>query len=152
MPKSQVAAVSNYDVNFPVGAAAADQVPVLALRSRFGRGGKITFRIEPTSGFGGENEDAESDVEVSIEVSADGVTFTPTTAANNGVAVTDEAIPALTHGEFEINLRQGLDNVVRVQGRGTDRGSRVHIQVRGNSDLDLVFEGQDLSAKGPTGP
>jgi len=152
MPKSQVAAVSNYDVNFPVGAAAADQVVALKLRSRFGRGGKVTIRIEPTSSFGGQNEDAESDVEVTVQVSEDGVTFANTTAANNGVAVVDEAVVALTHKEFEIGLRQGKDVFVQVKGRGITRGARVHIQVRGNEDLDLVQEGQDLSAKGPTGP
>lgn len=152
MPKSQVAAISNYDVNFPVGAAAADQVEALVLRTRFGRGGKVTFRIEPTSNFGGQNEDPESDVEATIQVSEDGITFVDTTATDNGAAVVDEAIQALTHGEFEINLRQGLDNFVRVKGRGVTRGARVHVQVRGNEMLDLVREGQDLSAKGPTGP
>ena len=143
MPETQVAAVSVYDVNAP-----AVKDTVLVLRLRESRGGKITFRFKPTTGFGGLNEAPENDAEVNVEVSTDGVSFAATTAPNNGVAVTDAAVPALTEQQFEVSLRAGTDVFVRVQASG---GTRLQIQVRPNHDLELVQEGQDLRTKGPIG-
>lgn len=152
MPRSQVAAIGQYDVNAPVGAAAADKVEVLQFRQRSKHGGNLQFRFEPATQFGGQDEDAESDVEVSVEVSEDGVTFVATTATDNGAAVTDEAVVALSSADFHVRLRSNLDNYVRVLARSTGlKASRLGIQVRGDADLELVREGQDLTAKGPEG-
>lgn len=144
MPQKQVAAVSVYDVNAPSVAAT-----VLVLRSRFGRGGKVRFNFRPTTGFGGFDEAAENDATVSLEVSQDGVSFSATTASDNLAVVTDEVVGALTDKTFEIALRQGVDDFVRVVASG---GTRLQIQVQPNEDLEIVQEGQDLRAKGPTGP
>lgn len=152
MPRSQVAAVSHYDVNAPHAPTAAGKVPVLVLRERYGRGGKVTLHIEPKSQFGGHDEEAESDVEVSVEVSPDGVTFAATTAANNLTAVTDVTIGRLQARDFVVALRRGTDAYVRVTARAVQfKASRLGIDVRGNEDLELVQEGQDLRTKGPIG-
>lgn len=144
MPQKQVAAVSVYDVNAPAVAAT-----VLVLRQRFARGGKVLFNFRPTTSFGGHDETAENDATVSLEVSDDGTTFVATTAAANLAVVTDEVVGALTERTFEIALRQGVDNFVRVVALG---GTRLQIQVSPNHDLELVQEGQDLRDRGPTGP
>lgn len=152
MPKTQVAAVSNYDVNAPVAVAAAGKVEVLRLRQRYARGANLRFGFEPVSQFGGADEEAESDVEVSVQVSANGTSWSATTASNNGAAVTDEAIVRLSSTDFQVRLRAGVDLYCRVIARSTGlKASRLHIQVRGNEDVDVVSEGQDLRAKGPTG-
>ena len=144
MPEKQVAAVSVYDVNAP-----AVKATVLVLRLRESRGDKIVFNFKPTTGFGGLDEAPENDAEVNVEVSPDGVSFIPTTAQENGEAVTDEAVLALTNRTFEVSLQAGTDIFVRVQASG---GTRLQIQVRPNENLELVQEGQDLRAKGPIGP
>ena len=143
MPETQVSAVSVYDVNAPVV-----KDTVLVLRLRESRGGKVLFSFRPTTGFGGHDEAPENDAEVNVEVSDDGVSYAATTAANNGTAVTDEAVPALTEQTFEVSLRAGTDTFVRVQASG---GTRLQIQTRPNENLEVVQEGQDLRSKGPIG-
>jgi hypothetical protein len=143
MPQKQVAAVTVYDVNAPVV-----KDTVLVLRMRESRGGKVTFSFKPTTGFGGLDESPENDAEVNVEVSEDGTSYVATTAPNNGTAVTDEAVPALTEQTFEVSLRAGTDNYVRVRASG---GTRLQIQTRPNENLELVQEGQDLRDKGPIG-
>lgn len=152
MPRSQVAAISHFDVNAPHAPVAASAVTVLILRERYGRGGKLNFRFEPKTQFGGHDEDAESDVEVSVDVSPDGVTYAATTASNNLVAVAAVTVPALEARDFTIALRRGTDAYVRVRARSVQfKASRLGIDVRGAEDLELVQEGQDLRTKGPIG-
>lgn len=137
MPRSQVAAVSNYDVGVPLVEA-----PLLRWKLRNFFGGKLTFRFEHAAG--------DATPQVSIQVSEDGASFVDTTATDNLVAVVDEAIPPRQNKSFEIGLRSGEDNFVQVIGFGGD--ARLHIQVDGNEKLDTLLEGPDLSALGPVSP
>lgn len=119
MPQSQVAAVQNYDFGAPV-------VEAEVLRFSVKTGGKLALRFENTEG--------EADGEVTVQVSDDNVTFADT-AAENLVAVANEAIQRGTHKDYTILLRAGVDNYFRVQAAG---GCRMVMQVR--SDMDLGIE------------
>ena len=137
MPKSQVAAVSNFDVGAPL-----EEAVVLKWKLRNFHGGKVTFRFEHAAGDGTPL--------VSVQVSEDGASFIDTTATDNLAAVVDEAIPPLQNKEFVVGLRSGEDNFVQVLASGGD--ARLHVQVRGHEILDVLQEGEDLSLLGPVSP
>jgi len=120
MPQTQTAQVALYDFGAPAGALAE----VLKFRAR--KGGKLDLKLE--------NPGVEA-FNASVQVSADGTTWAATTAANNGTAVTNLAVPAKQSKEATINLRDGQDNFVRVLANGGVRGQ---IQIRPDSLLEIV--------------
>lgn len=122
MPKSQVAVIANYDFGAP---AVEDEV----LKFRVKGGGKLGLRFE--------NADGVNDVEVTVQVSADGSSWADTTAAANVVAVANESIQKRTFKDFTILLRQTQDAYMRVQAVG---GARAVMQVRDSTQgLEIVL-------------
>jgi transposase-like protein len=121
MPRTQTANTGVYDFGAPV----TEGVP---LRFKARQGGRLTVRME---NYG------DSTLTCTLQVSADGTSYADTTVAANGDAVADEAIPARQFREFQIFLRQGQDNYMRLQAVGGVRGQ---LQIRGDEALivDLV--------------
>jgi hypothetical protein len=97
--------------------------PLMFLASR---GGLVQMRFE---GIG------SAAIAVTVQVSADGKTWANTSAAANVQAIVSESIAPSQHKNFEINLRAGLDNYVRVIAVGGDRGQ---VQVRSEVELEVV--------------
>lgn len=116
MPRTQTANVGNYDFGAPV----AEGVP---LKFAARNGGRLTARFE---NYG------DSDLTVTLQVSADDSTYADTAATPNGSAVADEVIPPRQYREFQINLREGQDNYLRLQALGGVRGL---LQLRGDEAL-----------------
>ena len=123
MPRTQAAHVPTYQFGAVGVAGAPDDV---VLRFEVFQGGKQELRFE--------GSDADVDLDVSVEVSDDGVTFVPTTVADNGEAVTNEIIKPRTSRNFSVNLRAGKDNFMRVRATGSDRGE---LQIRGPGELEI---------------
>ena len=120
MPRSQVAVVEEYDFGAPV-------VEAQVLQFRAKKGGIMDLRFENCVG--------DADVVVTVDVSADASAWANTTAANNGQAIVTETVLRRTVRDFTINLRQGLDNYVRVLASG---GARANLQVRQDVGLEIV--------------
>ena len=120
MPASQIAKVDLYDFGAPAAEAVVLSFSVL-------NGGKCTLRFE--------NPEGVADGEVTVQVSDDGVTYADTSAANNLVAVANEAIPQKQWKEYVILLRQTQDAFMRVQAVG---GTRMQLQIRKDAKLEIV--------------
>lgn len=118
MPRTQTANVGNYDFGAPVAEGVA-----LKFKTRDNQGGRLTARFE---NYG------DSDLTVTVQVSADDSTYADTAVATNGNAVADEVVPPRQHREFEFFLRAGQDNYMRVQALGGVRGL---LQLRGDEIL-----------------
>jgi hypothetical protein len=116
MPRSQVASVANYDFGAPTAEA-----EVLRFQVRKGHGGNLPLTFE--------NLD-NADGEVTVQVSEDGASW-----ADVGNAALVNAAVASKHEVNEVlNLRQGLDNYVRLQALG---GVRMRMQVRHDASLQI---------------
>ena len=121
MPKSQVAVIANYDFGAPA-------VEAEVLKFRVKGGGKLGLRFE--------NADGVNDVEVTVQVSADGSSWTDTAATPNLEAVANETIQKRTFKDFTILLREGADAYMRVQAVG---GARAVMQVRDSTKgLEII--------------
>ena len=120
MPQTQVAQVASYDFGAPAVVGT-----VLEFRAR--KGGKLDLKFEA--------ENAAGPVTVTVQVSADGAVWADTTATDNGEAIVAVVVPPKQSREFTINLRETLDNRIRVQASGSARGQ---LQIRGTVDLESV--------------
>lgn len=121
MPLTQSAVVANHDVGLPAVAAA------VAIFSS-SRGGLLEISLE--------NADGAVSGTVSLQVSADGVTYANASAAANGQAIANVVIKPGTRQVFAITLREGQDNFLQIYGSG---GVRLQAQFRGNVGLQLVL-------------
>lgn len=121
MPRTQVANVGTYGF----GAGVTENAP---LTFSVRRGGRLSVRVE------NQNEPLTGPISVTLQVSADGSSWTDTAATPNGTAVADVSIPARQYREWQINLRQGQDNFFRLQAAGGGRGEA---QIRGDEILQL---------------
>ena len=119
MPQSQVAAVQNFDFGAPA-------VEAVVLKFRVKHGGEAQLRFENTVG--------EADGEVTVQVAPDGTTWADTAAAENRVAVANEAIPQKQKRDFTILLRHNLDKWVQVLAVG---GCRMGLQIRADMNLEI---------------
>lgn len=122
MPLSQVANIGVYDFGAPTAIAT-----VLIFRVKGKTGGKLSLKFE--------NPDGVNDGTVSVEVSADGVTYAATTAGNNLAAVTSVAVPRRTAKDATILLRRDTDAWMRVRALGA---CRMQLQIRGDAILEPV--------------
>lgn len=104
--------------------------PSGVLRLKVNNGGLVAVRIE--------NGDGLHPLDVTLQVSADGVTWANTSAANNGDAVVNEAVARTAAVDFSVLLRQDTDNYLRLVARGTGGESRGQMQLRGRPALDIV--------------
>ncbi len=52
----------------------------------------------------------------------------------NGTAVADQSIPVRQYRDFDVNLRQGQDNFLRLQAVGGGRGE---LEIRGDEILQV---------------
>jgi hypothetical protein len=120
MPKSQVAAVQNFDVGLP---ATEGEV----LKFRVVHGGKVSMRFENAEGL--------YDGTVSVQVSPDGSTWADTTDADNLKGVVDEVIPQVEHRDYTLLLREGVDTHMRVVGLGE---TRLQVQIRADMNLETL--------------
>lgn len=120
MPKSQVASVANFDFGAPAVAAEV-------LRFKVKQGGKLAIKVE--------NPEGVADAVVSLLVSEDGSSFAALVANENGEVVTDEAVVRRESREFNIYLRQGVDNYLQVTASGS---TRVQFQIRGDAIMDAT--------------
>ncbi len=130
MPRSQVAVIDNFDLGLPAAAA-----QVIEFKLRPDHGGVIQLRFE--------NSEGENDATLSVQVSADGSSWNATSAANNLEVITNVSIPRKTFNDYELLLRPGIDNYVRVTGSGR---TRVQLQLRHGGLLDI----EDLANAAPT--
>jgi hypothetical protein len=122
MPRSQVAAVDTFDFGAPL-----TEDTVLEFKVR--HGGKLSFRFEVAS-------EAENDVTVTVQVSADGSSYSDSAADTNLVAIADEVVAAGGTKDFaDFLLREDEDKFMRILAVG---GSRANVQIRGGSLLDIV--------------
>lgn len=119
MPSLQTAVVANYDFGAP---AALLEV----LRFKSAQGGKLHCTFANVG---------DTDLTVSVQVSADNASFSATTAANNTAAVTSLVIPPKQTRNVLLTLRHGLDDYVRVLGAGGVRGQ---LQLRDECRLDII--------------
>lgn len=116
MPRSQVATVANYDF----GAPQAEGV-VLRFQVRKGHGGNLPLTFE--------NLDV-NDGEVTVQVSPDDSAW----ADVGNAALVNAAVGAKQEVNEVLNLRQGVDNFVRVQAVGA---VRMRMQVRHDEALQI---------------
>jgi hypothetical protein len=120
MPQNQVANIAVFDFGAPAATAT-----VLKFRAKPNVGGKLDLKFE--------NSDGANQITVSVEVSADNVTYAATTAGNNLAAVTNLAVPRKVSKEATILLRRGVDLYLRVTASGSARGQ---LQMRGDPILE----------------
>jgi hypothetical protein len=122
MPHTQVANVACFDFGAP-----AAQAVVLKFHAK--RGGKLTLRFE--------NAEGSADVAVTAQVSVDDVPahFANTSVAANGFALVAESIPQKQYKEYQLFLRQGADNYLRILASGE---ARCQLQIRGDAILDAM--------------
>jgi hypothetical protein len=113
---------------FAGGADANDVlVPIIW---RVAQGGVVNFRFVTGNGIS---------YLVTLQVSADNVTWANTSASGNGQAVVAEQVDAVSHRNFELNLRAGLDNFLRLVASGINgNGGRGQVQVRSEAKLDVL--------------
>lgn len=116
MPRTQTANTGIYDFGAPVTEG-------VALKFKTRHGGRLTMRFE---NYG------DSDLEVTVQVAPDDSTWADTTAAANNEAVANEVIPPRQYREFDVLMRDGEDNDMRVQAVGGVRGM---LQCRGDESL-----------------
>jgi len=121
MPQLQTAVVDVYDFGAPV---VEDEV----LKFRVPRGGKLDLNFENSEGL--------ADGTVTVQVSADDVTYVDTSAAANLVAVADEVVQRGTRKSFAgVLLRNNLDKYIQVLASG---GTRMNLQMRKDQNLEIV--------------
>ena len=108
MPISNVGSVDHYPFGAPASAATV-------LKFRVKQGGSIAVRLSA--------EESETDLTMSVQVSADNSTYNATTAALNGTAVTDTSVPARTFKDVAVKLRAGVDLYMRVLASGSGKGA-----------------------------
>ena len=121
MPRTQVANIGTYGF----GAGVTENAP---LTFSVRRGGLLTIRDE------NQNEPQTGPIVVTLQVSADGTTWADTAATPNLTAVADVSIPARQYREWQVRLRQGQDNFLRLQASGGGRGE---LQIRGDEILQI---------------
>jgi len=119
MPARQIASVDNYDFGAPAVEAEVLQFEVLI-------GGKLALTFV---------NEGESDLEVTVQVSADGSSWADTTAGNNLVAVANETIIPKTNKDYAIIARADVDLYLRVQAVDGVHGS---LQVRPDAALRAI--------------
>lgn len=122
MPQGQVAQGSHYQFGAPSAIAT-----VLEFRQKGNTGGKLQLTFEAP--------DSTRDVTYSIERSADGITYTALTVAQNLAVVTGIVIAPRTTREHTILLRPTTDKFMRVRASGSDRCG---VTVKGNEILELL--------------
>lgn len=120
MPAAQVANIGT----FPFGAPAA-VATVLKFRTKPNASGKLDLKFENTEGANA--------LTVSVEVSADNITYAATTAGNNLAAVTNVSVPRKVSKEATIIIRRGVDLYMRITASG---GASGQVQIRGDPILE----------------
>lgn len=120
MPQAQTANIAVFEFGAPVLTGT-----VLKFRTKPDRSGKLDLKFE--------NPNGDVALAVSVEVSADNVSYAATTVANNLAAVTAVAVPRKTSKEATILVRRGIDLYVRVTASGGARGT---LQMRGDQILE----------------
>lgn len=118
MPRTQTANTGIYDF----GAPTAEGV---VLQFRVKQGCLLTARLENQS---------DVSITATLQVSPDASTWADTAATPNTTAVADVVIPPRQYREYQINLRQGQDNYLRLQASGGGRGV---LQLRGDEHLEI---------------
>lgn len=118
MPKTQIANIGHY----PFGAGITENAP---LTWRVRQGCRLTVRAENNS---------DRAIAVTLQVSADGSSWSDTAATPNGTAVADVSVPVRQHREWQVNLRQGQDLWFRLQAVGGGQGN---LQIRGDENLEI---------------
>jgi hypothetical protein len=108
MPQMQSAQVAVADFGAPNVAA-----PVLVFQALSGGVVDLDFF----------NSEAKTDLTVSVQVSADGITYNATSVNNNSAVITNVAVQPRVQRNFTINLRNNIDNYFRVVASGGVRGT-----------------------------
>ncbi len=101
MPQSQAARRAHYQFGAAQQGTTDDEAMVLLFQRKFNQGGDLRCLFE--------TPDATQDIEVTLQVSPDGITFTDVTALENGEAVVAEVIKPRTMRDFTVHLRPKLD-------------------------------------------
>ena len=104
----------------------APAVEAEVLRFRVARGGQVALRFE--------NPEGVADGEVTVQTAPDASTWVDTAAADNLVAIANEAIPQKQARDFTINLRQDEDAYMRVLAVG---GCRLQMLVTADPTLEI---------------
>jgi hypothetical protein len=122
MPQTQAASVSTYDFGAPSALATV-------LTFRVMHGGLMQLRFESADG-------AATGV-VTMQRSADNITYANTTAAENTTAVVAQNVARAQPKDFSVSMRDGVDNYMRVQASG---GTRLQLQIRSAPDdmLEII--------------
>lgn len=102
-------------------------------------GGKALLHIEvPVNGPNGIGiRPVTNALAVSIQVSKDGITWAATTAQNNITAITAASVGAGQSKDYELGLRQGVDNFFRLNATGGGRGI-LQIRSQQSVGIDIV--------------
>lgn len=122
MPGTQVATIGTYDFGAP-----ATEAVVLSFRTKKDQGGKLELLFT--------NDDGAATGTVTVQVSANGSSYSDTTAAANLTAVADKAIAPKITMAYTVLLRRGTDLYMRVQAVG---GCRMGLQIRGDDILEPI--------------
>ncbi len=126
MPQSQAARRAHYQFGAALAGATDDDATVLQFRRKFTQGGDLRFLFE--------TPDANRDIEVTVQMSVDGIVWTDTTVAAHGLAVVDEVLKPRTQKDFTVHMRPKLDEFMRIVARGADRGG---VSITGNELIEI---------------